>query len=324
MRVMTFSQKIPYRRYAAIAIAGAATLIVLLFVFAEGVALIGTDIIRAPNWKRLDTHQMFLQHQLNKLRSGPHILVFGTSRNNMLSPEYLNRPVINVNYVYGTPRAILKCLRTLDEQQIRNVEKVYMLVDYHTLEKGRYQRDIDHSFVGYLRETAANFTLHRARVAINTIGINLGMPYPYYLSSDGYVVPASADAHTDFGVPQRPDRNFRFDAADELKELQRFLAETGIQAVYYTSTLPTKILQAWGEDLVARYMRVLADTVGSHYQLIYVPEISGNERNFSDESHLNGIGYRKLYVETDWNKYLTTPANVEGRIAQLKAALRKN
>ena len=132
---MTLNQTIPYRRYAATAIAGAAAMLIALFVFAEGVALIGTDVFPAKNWRRLDTHQMLLRHQLNTLRKSPHVLVFGTSRNNMLSPEYLQRPVLNLNYVYGTPREILKCLRALDPQQIRNIEKIYVLVDYHTLEK---------------------------------------------------------------------------------------------------------------------------------------------------------------------------------------------
>ena len=41
-------------------------------------------------------------------------------------------------------------------------------------------------------------------------------------------------------------------------------------------------------------------------------------------SHLNGTGYRKLYLETDWENYRITPANAEARIAQLRAALWKN
>ena len=51
------------------------------------------------------------------------------------------------------------------------------------------------------------------------------------------------------------------------------------------------------------------------------PDVSGNARNFSDDLHLNGTGYRKLYLETDWNKYLITPANAEERIVQLRAML---
>lgn len=310
-----------YRRYGTIAMAGAAAMLVLLFVFAEGVSLIGSDILPAANWRRLDSHQMLLRHQLNRLRASPHVVVFGTSRNNMLSPDYLQRPVLNLNYVYGTPREILKCLRALDAQQLANIERIYVLVDYHTLEKGRYPRELDLSFAAYAKDAFNNFTLRRARVALNTILINLGMPYPYYVSGNGYVVPASPDASTGFEVPQRFDRNFRLDAADELKELNAFLQQNKIAAVFYTPTLPTEIVQAFGEDFIARFTRVLADALGSYYQLIYVPEISGSARNFSDDSHLNGTGYRKLHRETDWNKYLTTPANADGRIAQLKAAL---
>src|SRR5437762_2707088 len=130
MRTMALGSKISYGHYAAIAIMGAAAMLVLLFIFAESVSLIGTDIIPARNWRRLDSHQMLLRHQLNTLRASPHVVVFGTSRNNMLSPEYLKRPVLNLNYVYGTPREILKCLRALDPQQIANIEKIYVLVDY--------------------------------------------------------------------------------------------------------------------------------------------------------------------------------------------------
>lgn len=323
MRAMILSQNIPYRRYAMIAIAGAAAMLIALFVFAEGVALIGTDILPAKNWRRLDTHQMLLRHQLNTLRASPHIVVFGTSRNNMLSPDHLKRPVLNLNYVYGTPREILKTLRALDPQQIRNIEKIYMLVDYHALEKGRYPRELDLSFAAYVKDAFKNFTLHRARVALNTIAINLGMHHPYYVSGDGYVVPASLDASTGFEVPQRFDRNFKLDAADELKELKGFIEQNNISAVFYTPTLPTEIVQAFGEEFIARFTRTLADALGSYYQLIYVPDVSGNPRNFSDDSHLNGTGYRKLHLDTDWNKYLVTRANADERIAQLKAALWK-
>jgi hypothetical protein len=321
---MTLNPMLAWRRYAAIAIAGAAAMLVLLFVFAEGVSLIGTDVLPLRNWKRLDSHQMLLRHQLNTLRTGPHVLVFGTSRNNMLSPDYLKRPVLNLNYVYGTPREILKCLRSLDAQQLRNIEKVYMLVDYHTLEKGRYPRELDLSFTAYARDAFNNFTLRRAGIALNTILVNLGMPYPYYVSGNGYVVPANPDASTGFEVAQRFDRNFRLDAADELKELKAFLEQHKIAAVFYTSPLPKEIVQAFGADFIARYTRTLADALGSYYQLIYVPEISDSGRNFSDDSHLNGTGYRKFYLETDWSKFLTTPANAEARVAQLRATLWKN
>lgn len=321
MNAMSLNPVLSYRRYGAIAMAGAAAMLVLLFVFAEGISLIGTDIVPAPDWRRLDAHQMLLRHQLNKLRASPHVLVFGTSRNNMLSPAYLNRPVLNLNYVYGSPREVLKCLRALDPQQLGNIEKIYMLVDYHTLEKGRYPRDLDLSFGAYARGQFRNFTLHRVRTAVDTLAINLGLRYPYYVSGDGYVVPASPDASTGFEVPQRFDRNFRLDAVDELKELNDFLQQKKIAAVFYTPTLPTAIVQAFGEEFVARFTRALAGALGSYYQLIYVEGISGNARNFSDDSHLNGTGYRKLHLETDWAGYLTTPANADERIARLKAAL---
>jgi hypothetical protein len=55
-----------------------------------------------------------------------------------------------------------------------------------------------------------------------------------------------------------------------------------------------------------------------------VPAISDSGRNFSDDSHLNGTGYRKFYLETDWSRFLTTPANAEARVAQLRATLWKN
>ncbi len=124
-------------------------------------------------------------------------------------------------------------------------------------------------------------------------------------------------------MPQRFDRNFKLDAADELKELKAFIDQNKISAVFYTPTLPTEIVQALGEEFIARFTRTLADVLGSYYQLIYVPDVSGNARNFSDDSHLNGTGYRKLHLETDWSQYLVTRANADERIAQLKAALWK-
>ena len=169
-----------------------------------------------------------------------------------------------------------------------------------------------------------NFTLRRAGIALNTILINLGMPYPYHVSGNGYVVPANPDASTGFEVAQRFDRNFKLDAADELKELKAFLQQHKIAAVFYASPLPREIVQAFGADFISRYTRTLADALGDYYQLIYVPEISDNARDFSDDSHLNGTGYRKLYLETDWEKYRITPANAEARIAQLRATLWKN
>ena len=67
----------------------------------------------------------------------------------------------------------------------------------------------------------------------------------------------------------------------------------------------------------------MRNALGSYYQLIHVPDVSDNARNFSDDSHLNGTGYRKLHLETDWSRYLVTRANANERIAQLKAALWK-
>jgi hypothetical protein len=40
-------------------------------------------------------------------------------------------------------------------------------------------------------------------------------------------------------------------------------------------------VQAFGEEFIARFTRTLAAALGGYYQLIYVPEISENARNFS-------------------------------------------
>ena len=272
MRAMTFNPTIAWRRYAAIAIAGAAAMLIALFVFAEGVALIGTDVLPAKNWRRLDTHQMLLRHQLNTLRESPHIVVFGTSRNNMLSPDYLKRPVLNLNYVYGAPREILKCLRALDPQQTpqhRERSTCWWITTRSRKAVIRASLIFPSRPTPRIRSRISRCTV--CGIALNTIAINLGMPYPYYVSGDGYVVPASPDASTGFEVPQRFDRNFKLDAADELKELNAFLQQNKITAVFYTPTLPTEIVQAFGEEFVERFTRTLADALGSYYQLIYVP-----------------------------------------------------
>lgn len=125
-------------------------------------------------------------------------------------------------------------------------------------------------------------------------------------------------------MAQRFDRNFRLDAVDELRELKAFLNQNKIAAVFYTPTLPTEIVQALGEEYGERFTRVLTGALGSYYQLMYVPDISGSARNFSDHSHLNGTGYRTLsrdglgQVPHHAGQYRRAARGIEGGLVEEK------
>lgn len=309
-----------FTRYAAFLVSGIVVLWGLLFLFSTTVDLIGTDVIPVDGWKRLSSNSFVLQHQLDKLRSHRYILVFGTSRNNMLSADYLHAPTLNLNFVYGEPGEILSCLRMLDQTQLRNIEKVFVLVDYHTLEKNRFRHPLRLGAWDYLSELIETFSLQKVSKSFETVAINLGAPYAYYLSEDGNLVPgyAKSMAAIVFSDPIR--MSFRLDAVDDLKALNAFLIENKVPAVFYLPTLPVELIRALNRDVIERFVRAAVSAVPRLFQLIYVPEVSSNTLLFSDDSHLNAAGYRKLYLETDWNKFLMTPDNIETNIRRIDPA----
>ena len=143
-----------------------------------------------------------------------------------------------------------------------NIEKIYVLVDYHTLEKGRYPRELDLSFAAYAKDAFNNFTLHDVRASHSIPSRSISVCLILIMSAATVTSCLHRDASTGFEVAQRFDRNFRLDAADELKELKAFLQQHKIAAVFYTSPLPMEIVQAFGADFISRYTRTLADALG--------------------------------------------------------------
>ena len=73
-------------------------------------------------------------HLLDLLEKNKYALVFGTSRIGLIDANATGEPTLNFrNSVYGYPSDVYKLLSMLNDQQIKNISKIYYLIDTHAL-----------------------------------------------------------------------------------------------------------------------------------------------------------------------------------------------
>ena len=58
-------------------------------------------------------------------------LFFGSSRIQQLSDSIVGDSILNLNYIYKDPSSIYNFLKKLDKTHWKNIEKVYVFLDFH-------------------------------------------------------------------------------------------------------------------------------------------------------------------------------------------------
>lgn len=316
-----------YRRYT-LSMLG----LLLAFNFAVGAVILAVTTLNVMSdrdgfWKRFGSSRFHLQDQLARLSGGSYSLSFGTSRSNQLSEELVGRPLLNMSYVYGNPSVVADLLDRLTDEQWRNVDKLYFLVDLHTLDAARHVREIeelldDNSLAGAWWSALTSYGFDALVGSIRSVVWNLVGGHRYYIAEDGNVVDVSNRRYNGILSIQAcwiDAKKRKLDAAASLARIATISKRHGVDTVFYTGIFtPGYAISEY--EFIRRHAEVVLQHIGEFHMFYFVPEISTDFSLFVDESHLTPKGFKRLF-RLDWRDYLVDQSTVSARLNVIQSGL---
>ena len=251
-----------------------------------------------------------------KLKKEKATLIFGTSRSALVSSEMLNEKVFNLNGLYGNPFSVYSFLESLDEVQIKNINKVYYLVDTHILKSSDHLkyglRDVNYKnyFLSFIEMLQDGVSMNRLYDSLNCFKSNyITKDNSQYVDKYGGYIVVNNKQNKYFQKYEYSKYTFDNDyfeytneALEVLAKINQFFQEKKIEVVYFTATFsPYFFYNMNMENEFQKYSNVLLK-IGKIHFLQYLDNISERVENnylvnFSDPSHLN---YKSLnYIMND-------------------------
>ena len=274
------------------------------------------------NWKsnKMSINQVKLI--LNKLNSKKGILLFGTSRTNLVSSEILRTKTYNMHYIYSYPKDVGSFLEKLNNKQINNIDKIYFLIDYHTLEK-KYNRENDIN-VYFESQTNKEWTLNKLKNfnhrkifdSFKFIYNGLTGEYDYYINDEGSVV-SNKEVKWDGASPTKKEHfnEYKFENYFYLKKIDNFAKQNNIEVLFFTPIYPKEFFDKF-EIRLETFLSKILSNINNLYFFMYEKDISNNREYFIDESHLNYVGIQKWF-NLDWNDKNINNYNFKEKINKL-------
>lgn len=292
------------KRYVMLWLASVLVPLAALLSFVLVIDLLGTHYLPVNGWHPLLFNRVFMGDVLDRLRHDRHVLSFGTSRSQEIGPEHVGSPILNLMYFYGNPTQIYRTLDALDPQQQSNITKIYVQVDYLTLEGGAYGRDMDLSLRALLNEEFNNLTVKTIGDSFDTLVRNIKGQFDYVITAYGGVRATNVHGLDDNDPfpPLKFPKNM--DAAPSLASIESWARTRNIPIVFYTPVLSRPLLRAIGRDFMCKYNTAVASNLTEIYTLSDFPELTDDPTMFGDVHHLNANGITKLF-KADWTPFKT-------------------
>ena len=284
--------------------------------------LVNEKKIIIKNWKSNKMSINQVKIILNKLNSKKGILLFGTSRTNLVSSEILRTNIYNMHFIYSHPKDVGLFLEKLNTKQIDNIDKIYFLIDYHTLEK-KYLRENDIN-VYFEKQTNLQWALNKLKnldhkkifESLNFIFNGLIGNYDYYVNEEGSVI-SNKEIKWDGGSPTKKEHfnEYKFENYFYLNRIENFAKQNNIEIIFFTPIYPAKFFDKF-EIKLDYFLRKILSNIDNLYFFMYEKSISNNQEYFIDESHLNYVGIQKWF-DLDWNAKSINIYNFNEKIKEL-------
>lgn len=242
---------------------------------------------------------------LKKLHHEKYSIIFGSSRIQQLSDSIVGDSILNLNYIYARPDSIYNFLKKLDKTHWKNIEKVYVFLDFHALSSKKYLVDVDEVFSKNLK---FDFFFQILKFS-NLSQVKNSILYLMEIVFDNQKV-----KYDEFGVritekriwsginPVRLNNNsYTYELGKFVGYIEKLCNDMKKEVVFLTPIVSKKYYEQH-KDILNNFTSVILQNINEFYFFYYVKEISDNRQNFRDESHLNVDGMRKWF-NIDWEKY---------------------
>ncbi|WP_421903769.1 ankyrin repeat domain-containing protein [Maridesulfovibrio sp.] len=266
-------------------------------------------IVEAPfNKLKFKAQKTSALQVASKLYDDEYTLIFGSSRTMLISEDILGEPVLNFSTsIYNNPGDILALLETLDEKQIKNIKQIYYLIDINSF---HYQNSAPElaSKLALFMESFRNIGPQKIEDAWQCITENLGpeSDKPNYIDEFGVLNKEEAPYKD-----KKPFFSSHYVTSyylDKLTEINSFCKKNSIPTIYFT--IPW--IKPFAENqsfFLKKIMRKIPTTQIDFYDFYLNTDITGNKNLFTDPSHLNAKGLKKIFTPPYWTKDRIRHAN---------------
>ena len=253
-----------------------------------------------------------------KLENEPSELVFGTSRSRLISNKVLKskNQILNMHILYGNPNAIYNFLITLNDKQIENIKKVYVLLDTHvfcgSIGINKY---FESSLIKRTLDQIQTFDLTKLIKAYRKLIINLMPKYtfeenfvpPFYVSHNGETVFVKKPEWNGINQEGLHSVSFNLETIKFLKLIDSWMLENKKKIIYFTPPHSLNDFIAHADKnylttLIIQRIEILKNLDG-FYDFSLVPELMRDNSLWEDSFHLNKMGLDYLFNKIDWKKY---------------------
>jgi len=264
------------------------------------------NLLNNKKYKYTTENAVFKYNTLKKNRFN---LIFGTSRSHLVSSKMLSYQTLNLHSIYGYPSNVEHFLFSLNEKQLKNINKIYYLIDLHTLNINNQNKLINYNDTIEIRyNQIKGLVFINIKELISNIFNNYVKQATSYLDQKhGY----SIMQNTQTSTPHSYFNNFKFtdsqtynlDIVKKIIKIQNFCYKHNVKIVFLTPTFPMETLNLMNLDKEYNKINFLLENGLEKIEVLYyIPNISDliidkKYLAFTDPVHLN-YKYQEIIMNT--------------------------
>ena len=253
-----------------------------------------------------------------KLKNQPSELIFGSSRSRLISNKVLKskNQILNMHIVYGNPIAIYDFLISLNDKQIENIKKVYVLLDTHVFcGSNDINKYFEKSLTKRTLDQIQTFDLSKLIKAYRKLIINLMPKYTFeenyapsfYVLNSGETILLRRPEWDGINQEALHSTSFSLETIKFLKLIDSWMVANKKKIIYFTPPHTLNDFIAHADEsflttLIIQRIEILKNLDG-FYDFSLVPELMKDNSLWEDSFHLNKKGLDYLFNKINWDKY---------------------
>jgi hypothetical protein len=247
-----------------------------------------------------------------KLKQSKYNLVFGTSRTHHISDNDLKYPTLNLHSIYGTPYAALDFIKSLDQNQLNNINNIYFElsdITYDGLNKYIYinYNNYLYNYIAIIKKTNLNKIID----SFFTIKNNYHNNSSVYINNNGSLIFLKELPIYDKNIPGMLDsrrvivnrQKYQNESFIKLKEFHLYVKNLGITIYYLMAPVHIDYYENSNKEIIKEMTTKFHESVGCFHNL-FITKISHENKYFSDANHTNNLGKNYLLDNIQKNSYL--------------------
>ncbi len=246
-------------------------------------------------FKTFTSYDTFPFKLLEKLKNNKYILVFGTSRSQLINSDLAKENILNFSSsLYGNPVDVYNVIRQVNKKQLKNIKEIWYLIDTHTFNsKNSVYANLNlHSKKDFITQSISNLNIDKIKASYRTITSNLNKNNTYYISQYGETIKIKEKVFDGIigkndimRIPITTKKAIKY-----LSKVDEFCKKNSIKITYFTTIYNLPYLKTCDLNLYKNQFKDFLSVIDGFYDFHYVKNLSNNIHLFSNHDHINTEG----------------------------------